>query len=232
MNKDIKDYREKELNNFVMGNILLVLFGTRLIDKVMLAINETTAWGSINALLTSALFSSMMYIFVFVADSVVPAGFKECMVWLKTGKPGENIFDQIQKNNKDDRYTSEEAMHQYADVYKQLKSNNEESNRIQNSAWYKIYKRHEDHIQILTSQRDYLLCRDMCVMTIYMFIAYFILQLYRMEWVSLKMFMIFAEEYLILLLAARLKGDRFVRNVIAVDIAKNKKEKEETKIVM
>ena len=72
MDKDIKNYREKELKSFVIGNILLILISSGLLDRVIVVVDETMAWSAINTILASAVFSSIIYIFVFVADSLIP----------------------------------------------------------------------------------------------------------------------------------------------------------------
>lgn len=62
---DIKDYRNNELKNYVIGNILLVLYFSGIFDNLFtLDINSNlNIW---KTLIESALVSSIIYIYVFV----------------------------------------------------------------------------------------------------------------------------------------------------------------------
>lgn len=61
---DIKDYRNNELKNYVIGNILLVLYFSGIFDNLFtLDINSNlNIW---KTLIESALVSSIIYIYVF-----------------------------------------------------------------------------------------------------------------------------------------------------------------------
>lgn len=61
---DIKDYRNNELKNYVIGNILLVLYFSSIFDNLFtLDINSNlNIW---KTLIESALVSSIIYIYVF-----------------------------------------------------------------------------------------------------------------------------------------------------------------------
>ena len=69
MEKNIKDYREKELKTFVLGNILLFLVITGVINDIASLIGEDNLWKAIAELFESSILSSIVYIFVFVFDS-------------------------------------------------------------------------------------------------------------------------------------------------------------------
>lgn len=68
---DIKDYRNNELKNYVIGNILLVLYFSSIFDNLFtLDINSNlNIW---KTLIESALVSSIIYIYVFLLDSLIP----------------------------------------------------------------------------------------------------------------------------------------------------------------
>ena len=235
MDKNIKDYREKELKSFAIGNILLILMVSGILDKIMIITDQSSAWVTINTIISSAVFSSLIYIFVFLADSLVPGNIKDKIIWNISGKPGEHIFTDIGEKLRDNRFTKEQANIQYENIYKAIKGKGKKSievRNIQNSAWYRVYKTHESHAQVSVSQRDYLLCRDMCVMTPLMMVGYLFLQWYRHLNVSCEMILLLAVECILLLLIARNKGRRFAYNVIAIDISKNMKEEKKSEIVI
>lgn len=53
--------------------------------------------------------------------------------------------------------------------------------KIQNAEWYKIYRTHEEKPQAFVAQRDFLLCRDMNILTVFIMIGCFLFQLYPGE---------------------------------------------------
>ena len=231
MEKDIKDYREKELKSFVIGNILLILISSGLLDRIIAIVDETTAWTAINTILASAVFSSVIYIFVFMADSLIPGVIKDKIIWCCNGRPGEHIFADIKENLKDTRFTKKQALEQYAEIYKEIERS-KDSRSIQNSSWYRIYKTHEAHAQISVSQRDFLLCRDMCILTPFITAGYLCLQRYRHQNFSCRMITILIVEFILLWFISRSKGKRFAYNVIAVDIAKSEKKDNKSGILV
>ena len=231
MDKDIKDYREKELKSFAIGNILLVLISSGLLDRIVTITDSENLWTAVNTVLASAFFSSVIYIFVFLTDSVVPGDIKDKIIWFIGGKPGGHIFTDIETRLKDDRFTKEIALKQYAEIYKEIKKT-DDPKRIQNSAWYGVYKTHEKHAQVCVSQRDFLLCRDICTMTPLILIGYLCLQWYRHHSLSYVLMGILIMEFIVMWFIARSKGKRFAYNVIAIDIAQNRKVEDKPEIIM
>ena len=73
---DIKDYRNKELKSYVIGNILLILFFSGPFKDIFLQDIDTVLdiWGTI---IESALVSSIIYIYVFLLDSLLPGNLKQ-----------------------------------------------------------------------------------------------------------------------------------------------------------
>ena len=63
---NIKDYREKELKNYVIGNVLFFLVFSGKIQKIIeFGINNSVnIWGTI---IESALLSSIIYIYIFLS---------------------------------------------------------------------------------------------------------------------------------------------------------------------
>ena len=80
MEKNIKDYREKELKTFVLGNILLTLTITGAINDIATLIGEDDLWKAIAELFESSILSSMVYIFTFVFVLVVQGKIKEKII--------------------------------------------------------------------------------------------------------------------------------------------------------
>ena len=228
MDKDIKDYREKELKHFVLGNVLLILVGTGLIQSIIQALNENNSWHAFAGLVNSSIISAIIYIFVFVVDSVVPSTIKERIIWPFGGVPGSTIFSEIMLKNRDERFSEDDAKIAYSEIYDKIEAETDirKRNIIQNKSWYKIYQKHESQAQVYVSHRDFLLCRDMSVMTIWIVIGFEIFSLYIGTGLLSGLTAVFIIEFLIIWIATRVKGKRFAYNVIAKDLGSSKENKD------
>lgn len=224
MEKNIKEYREKELRSYVIANFLVILIGTGFLNSIIRIISENKDLALITSTTTFAVFSAVTYVFVFIADALVPSEIKDQIVWFRSGRPGESIFTEIRKNNKDKRFSTQDALAFYADIYTSIdaESNEEEKKVIQNKNWYYIYKLHEQKVQIFFSQRDSLLCRDINVITVVLFTGFLILSFLANNSFSCYTVWFFFIEFLLTNVLARNKGKRYVYNVIATDIAVKK----------
>lgn len=169
-----------------------------------------------------------IYIYTFLLDSLIPSHWKEKVIWFfNGGRPGDKVFTGISKNNTDDRFSAEEVRIKYEELYQAMKDSDGKARKhIENRYWYKLYKKHESHMQIVSSQRDYLLCRDMVFMTLFLLFGYMLFQLFRNDIVSWKMILFFVVELIISWICACNKGKRYVLNVIALDLVDEKTETE------
>lgn len=230
MEKDIKDYREKELKAFVIGNILLILVGTGLIYNIVQPLETDNVWKAVAELFGSSVLLAIIYIYVFIFDAIIPGKIKERIIWPIVGLPGNRIFTIIRQHNKDDRFTTHTALKVYSGLYQQIdaEKDKKECANIQNEFWYVLYQKYEGHAQVYASQRDFLLCRDMTAMMLWIFIGEILLSWYLKAGVLYKLWIVFAIEFFLVWFAARVKGERFVYNVIAKDLARVRAENEES----
>lgn len=172
---DIKDYRNNELKNYVIGNILLVLYFSGMFDKIFSQdINSNlNIWGIV---IESALISSIIYIYVFLLDSMIPGDIKQKIAYFHIGKlPGYTIFTKMKEGEKDDRFTQADVMKKYSQIYTNMPVNKKEREKYENAQWYKMYKDCRNENKILIANRDFLLCRDITIITMMLLILYFIL---------------------------------------------------------
>jgi len=92
----------------------------------------------------------------------------------------------------------------------------------QNSKWYKLYKQVETIPEVAYSQKDFLMYRDMAVLSLPLFVIA-PLGLYLADastkalWISAALFVV---QYILTAVSARNAGERFVCNVLAVHAAK------------
>lgn len=97
--------------------------------------------------------------------------------------------------------------------------------RFENAEWYKIYQKYKESTKILLSNIDYLLCRDLCSISLLILIIYIVVTIcFDIIILNWDVVGFLFTEYIITNIAARHKAKRFVMNVISEDI--NKKDNE------
>ena len=218
--ENIKDYRDHELKSYVIANILMVLIITEVFTGES-GSNGTSMTDLITNIIESAIFSSILYVYVFILDSLIPSKVKDVISLPITGVlPASSIFTKIECNTADVRFTSEDVKEKYSDVYLHMPTDKKAMKHYQNSCWYKIMQKYKDDKKIFISHRDYLLCRDMTSMTCIFAILYLSLSWMGVLDISSKMLYFLLVEYLITMVSTRVKAKRFTYNVIAQDLAK------------
>lgn len=120
--RNIKNYREKELKSYVIGNILVMLLLSGSLDTYILgSINEIA--DGISALVQILVSSSIMYIFVFLLDSFIPGTLKFKIAYFPFGRQaGYTIFTDMKDNLKDDRFAREDVLDKYHSIYEKMPS--------------------------------------------------------------------------------------------------------------
>lgn len=224
---NIKDYRDKELKSYVIGiNLLLVLFNYNYLFEVDFSKENLDVIIQIESvvlpLLEAIAVSSVVGVFVFILDSLYNTRIKEAITLAKFfKKPGMTIFTEIKQGNINDyRINLEKAATKYKNIIENIPTGDAKYN-YENSEWYKIYNKHESSEKILVSQRDYLLCRDMCTATVteaIIIIVGMIMGLVPKAW---SIFIVLLIMYILTLIATHNKADRFCKNVIAQDLSKS-----------
>lgn len=180
MDNNLKDYREKELKNYVIGNALIIIvllgiFNTLLDVKMDESTNNILLTLS-SEIISAGIFSSILYTYVFILDAIIPGNWKDSICNLCRPLPGEIIFEEIREKANDKRFTKEKALQKYANIYEIIDNLiGKEKRKASNDAWYSIYLKYENKTKIFISQRDYLLCRDLCISTLYIGLLYFVL---------------------------------------------------------
>lgn len=214
---DMKDYREKELKMYILACILLLICLTK---EYSFQIETGENILAISDLIDTALVSGSIYIFAYISDALFSSKIKDKIVSLfgLIKKPGYTIFSDIEKDNIDDRFLKEEALKYYKDIYENMPKDNKKAYLYQNEKWYKIYSKIRDVSMIHTSNRDYLLCRDMFFSTISLAVLY-TLSVVLDLFVFNKIYVLFLITMFFMNLAAtHIKAKRFAYNVIAYDL--------------
>lgn len=219
----MKDYRKNELKNYVIGNILVIILFSGVLDLIYAHLGNDidVLKNAVSTLLGSALLSSVLYIYVYILDSMVPSKFKDAFVYFLSGRPGDTIFEKILSPGVDARFTSDDAKEKYKVFYAELNqlTDKKKRGRLQNSKWYSIYQSLETNETVRLSQQDFLLNRDMCIISIVILFLYVVLSLLSSGFAINKIVVWWLIiEIIITKIAAMSKAKRFALNVIAKDI--------------
>ena len=219
---NIKDYREKEQKMYIVANIFVLILLSSLADTL----NYQMPWPDILAkLVDTSLLSSTIYIFAFLADALFSNGTKMRLLYLAGHLPGETIFSTLKRKNTDLRFSTDHLLEKYKEIYDGMPTDKREKYRYENDKWYRIYNRYRDVPMIFMSNRDYLLCRDLYISTIIIFICYAIscsflpVFYWNKESVLYLIFML-----IITNISAHFKGKRFVMNILAYDLHTDDKQ--------
>lgn len=215
---NIKEYREKELKNFVIGNILLVILLSETLELEMLK-NDSTVITSLVNLFPFAIISAIVYIFTFLLDSLISSDTKQKIAYLGLGKlPGFSIFTDIRDKQNDKRLNNNMAINKYKNIYDNMPKDKGELGRYENYNWYKIYSECRNSPKVYFANRDFLLCRDISIMTLLLFAIYCALILIGLlPWIC-KILYFFIMEFVVSNIAMRIKATRLAYNVILEDL--------------
>ena len=230
--KDIKDYRASELKNYVIGNIMVICVITGAFDFVFDGLSTYASYSKSDILLDFAssimteligvgIISSIIYIYVFIIDSILPGNLKFFICYFGKHQPGYTIFEDMKKEVKDDRFTRDQVIKKYQGIYDLLEDigSHELRRKKQNAEWYKIYQKHRDEGMISVANRDYLLARDLCVISLIILGIYIALCALTPLTHNCEVLAFIVIEFLVTNLAMRSKGRRLAYNVIAADVS-------------
>lgn len=156
--------------------------------------------------------TSMVGLFVFYS---IPSNIKEVLIFwkIKNRLPSYRWQDSIIRT--DSRFNMKKINKKYG---KKL------SKEKQHDIWYSSYQRVKEDIAVLNSQKAYLFARDMCIATLLLIpiliIIYIIAKIYfniGLTFIFVNIGILFVI-YIFLNIVCRITANRFVCNVIALDI--------------
>ncbi|RLC39129.1 MAG: hypothetical protein DRH33_03415 [Candidatus Nealsonbacteria bacterium] len=161
----------------------------------------------------NSVIASFAPIISIVLNGLLSSNTKVILVFwrIKYPLPGSKFFSDLAK--KDLRINLEKIREKYGYLPK--------DSIEQNKLWYRIYKIHESKITILDSHKNYLLCRDLTGLSAIFLVVFTIFTLIFIG-VKMKTFyyiLYLFIQFLIISIAARNYGNRFVCNVLAEESA-------------
>ena len=213
----MKDYRKNELIYYALGNILIMLFFSGQLGQILTLNNETQI--DIFKVVTESVFVlSIVSSYVFVLDSVLSGWIKFKIAYFGIGRlPGCTIFSKIKEKDDDPRFDHEDVMKCYEQIYLNMPEKNKR--KYENVHWNKIYLKDEKEDKVKTVQRNFLLCRDLFIMTLFLCIIYFILIVgCEIGVLRYEVLIVLMVELLATNIAMREQGIEFAYMVIALDV--------------
>lgn len=224
---DIKNYREKELKFYALANILVIAYIEEIITIEDLIEPENNLQTLLITLLNSALFLSILYIFVLLADALLSERMKNRIVFFWGHLPGETVFSRMKKQVKDIRFTQQQVLRKYKELYDNMPNDRKERYGYENSKWYEIYNIYRNNMMVFGANRDYLICRDMTCSTVIILVLYIMFSVV-MKTISFrpKCVLYLVIMFLVTNIATRTKSERMVNNVIICDLQKTDPQKD------
>lgn len=233
--KNLKDYRNKELKYYaIINSLILILLSVDFLSVLRIGgyeaeilKNANTIWISLAMKFISVgLFSVLPYVFVFLMDSLISSEMKYRICYFPFGKkPGYTIFSQQREKNVDDRFTKEQMLRKYRAIYQKIDKirRKNEKELFENSSWYQIYEKYREDSMIFNANRDYLLCRDLCVMSYSVSALYFLLCLLGLTALKISLVAFLFLEICATGIMFRIKGKRLALNVLTLDIHRDER---------
>lgn len=224
---DIKDYRDKELKLYALANIFVIIYIEKIITIGGLLNQNDKSMILFVTIVNSALFLSILYIFVLLSDCLFSESIKNKIIYFGGHLPGETIFSRMKIKVKDIRFTQQQVLERYKIIYDNMPNQRHSKYRYENVAWYTIYSRYKDNKMVYVSNRDYLVCRDMASSTVVILILYSIFSV-ALQLIPFKIECVIylAVMFIVTNVATRTKGERMVNNVIICDLQAKKKSEE------
>lgn len=231
MINEFKSYRNRELKYFIFSNLFVIILLTNDLKNILIL--EKIDVISIFRIIETTLIGSVLYLFTFVLDSLIPISFKsKFLLYIRLPKkscflsndiyffqmPGEYVFSKLKKETKDIRINRKRLIEKYEGIYNLLPKSSLERRSFENEQWYKRFKKHEKKERVIVAVQEYLLCRDMMASLCSFVIIYIMLCVLSITFISLKVCLYFIFVYLVVLICARNKAKRFVVNVIVEDL--------------
>ena len=221
---NLKDYRDKELRSFHFLLIML-FFITDLGPDVISQLNEYFE-ESLTYIILKLLYSFSVPVMITIFENIISDNLKNKLLILP--RYGEVIFSELEtKKVNDDRIDINKALDKYETIIMRAHwaMNPKERRKTENKAWYEIYKKYDGNRPAVDStQRNYLLCRDMYITSLFAFAIYIAFSVYYHFFKKMNLFnwaycLILVTAIIVTFGMTQLRMRRFVCTVIAEDLA-------------
>ena len=152
---------------------------------------------------------------------MIPGNIKQKIAYFHIGKlPGYTIFTKMKQSVRDDRFTQADVMQKYNQIYANMPTDRKEREKYENAQWCRLYRDCKNENKILIANRDFLLCRDITIITLMLLIIYMMLSCLKIMMFSKIIVEIMGVELIVSNISMRGKAKRLAYNVISEDIYK------------
>lgn len=208
---NLKNYKIKEIQYFICANsIIITLFSTKISHKYF--VNNYDFVFSVFTFLGSM---GIIYIYSNILDSVLSTKVKNILVFGKIAKmPGNKALTKLfYKNYSDFRVSTINLQRFYKNTWKEINQNSQDE-LYQNKKWYALYIAVRNESIIFFSNSNYLLTRDISVLSIVFVISYPFLPRFPYIYYNYKVHIYFIVIWIIATYAAHKTGEKFANNVL------------------
>ena len=213
--KEYKKYVVSYFLIYILVNMAIIAFNNNQINENTLEILKNSEF--IIKPLYSIIVIPLITIIALVIMNIVPSRFKEFLIFWKTKYALPSFRWQSKLAYKDSKINIEILNKKYG---KNLSAQN------QHDVWYSAYQKCKNEENILESQKDYLFARDLCITTLLIIPIIIIIYLLGKIYLNLNISFLFINAivliftYLLLVWVARNGANRFVCNVLSLDLLK------------
>lgn len=173
MSRNIKDY-DSILSKFLFVNAIILLLCNVFIDISVTKYNEKLLIEILKNILTHGIGMIIASIIAYIINGIFKPQHKDVLVFWKLNNnlPSYRVFSDL--IYKDKRIDIELLKSKYGELPKDLDE--------QNKFWYSIHKKYSDsdEAMLLQSHRDYLLSRDLTILSFFLMVEYLILMVIGM----------------------------------------------------
>lgn len=218
---NLKNYKNKELQYFIYTNLLIItLFSTKISHKFF--INN---YDFILSLFTFLANMGIVYTYSNILDSILPTNIKNILVFGKTTKiPGNKAITKVfNKNYSDPRVSTTKLRDFYQDTWNEIVQKKHHNELYQNKKWYNLYISVRNESIIFFSNSNYLLARDISVLSILFVIFYPFMQIFPYIYYNYILHIYFVFIWILTIFAAHETGKKFANNVLIENYYKGRR---------
>ncbi|MCT3574552.1 MULTISPECIES: hypothetical protein [Lactobacillaceae] len=214
---NLKIYKTKEVQYFICANaIIITLFSTKISHKYF--VNN---YDFIFSLFTFLGSMGIIYIYSNILDSVMSTRIKNVLVFGNMNKmPGNTALTKLFYGNYSDFRVSKINLQKfYKNIWKEINQNSQDK-LYQNKKWYALYTAVRNENIIFFSNSNYLLTRDISVLSIVFVIFYPLMSKFPYIYYNYKVHIYFIIIWIITTYAAHKTGEKFANNVLVENYIK------------
>lgn len=208
---DLKKYKTKDIPYFICANsIIIILFSTKISHKYFV-----DNYDFIFSLFTFFGNMGVIYIYMNILDSILSTDVKNILVFGRiTNLPGNKALSKLFCGNYSDPRVSTIGLKKFYKITWCEIEKNKQDELYQNKKWYEQYIAVKNESIIFFSNSNYLLARDISVLSIVFVIFYPIMLMFPYIYYNYKVHIYFIINWIVTTYSAHKAGEKFANNVL------------------